>query len=268
MTSDDNDQTNLFDNADGASAADSNESPRRSDYPARSENDWKVPTTSDAGMGDAAAHASAPDASPLMDGQVSDGSSAGANQFWNDGSAISGNAPASARVPRQEPQEQQFQQQRDEQQPPRGNAPQSQQYQPGPPMGGMPPQPYNGDRMAMSPESNNPNYLAGPTPQGQNTIQLDYWLSVFFTWIPSLIFFLTERDKNKLVDEHTKELLNFNITRMIVFAVTIIPFIGWIIGGIASLVLFVMAIMGAMKGPDEYAKGRTFQFKYTFRFIK
>lgn len=268
MTSHENDRTNSPDDAHFSDAADSHESPRRSDQQDQSDNDWEVPTTSESGMGDSAAHASAPDASPLMDGQVSGGSSAGSNQFWNDGSAISGNAPASARVPSQEPHEQQSQHQPQGQQRPGGNAPQSQQYQPGPPMGGMPPQPYNGEHMAMSPESNNPNYLAGPTPQGQNTIQLDYWLSVFFSWIPSLIFFLTERDKNKLVDAHTKELLNFNITRMIVGAVAIIPIIGWIVGGIASIALFVFAIMGAMKGPEEYANGREFQFKYTFRFIK
>lgn len=254
MTSDDNDRPDAFGGAAGDDDFGAHDRPRHSDSPPLAHNDWEISGTNDTAMGDAAAHASAPDASPLMDGQVSDGSSAGTNQFWNDGSAISGNAPASAQVPRQQPPELQI--------------PQQPQGQPAPWSGGMPQQAHTGDRMSMSPGSNNPHYLAGPTPQGQNTIQLDYWLSVFFSWIPSLIFFLTERDKNKLVDEHTKELLNFSITRMIVGAFMIVPFIGWVIGGIASLVLFVMAIMGAMKGPEEYANGRPFQFQYTFRFIK
>lgn len=120
----------------------------------------------------------------------------------------------------------------------------------------------------MSAGPNNPNWLAGPTEAGSNTLQLDYWLSVFFSWIPALIFFLTERGKNQLVDDHTKELLNFNITRMIAYAVFIIPIIGWIIGGIASIALFVVATMGALKGTEEYKNGRTYRFPLSFRFIK
>ena len=143
-----------------------------------------------------------------------------------------------------------------------------QPYQGGPPMGGMPQQPYGGGYAPMATGPNNPNWLAGPSEQGHSTLQLDYWLSVFFAWIPALVFFLTERDKNQLVDDHTKELLNFNITRMIVYAVMIIPIIGWILGGLASLALFVIAIMGALKGPEEYKNGRTYRFPVSFRFIK
>ena len=122
--------------------------------------------------------------------------------------------------------------------------------------------------MAISPEFNNPNYLAGPSEQGRSTLQLDYWLSVFFSWIPALIFYLTEKDKNKLMDEHTKELLNFNITRIIVGATMVIPVIGTILGGIASLALFIIAILGAIKGPDEYGNGRLYKFPLAIRFIK
>ena len=132
----------------------------------------------------------------------------------------------------------------------------------------MPPQNYAAGYGPMATGPNNPYWLAGPSEQGRSTLVLDYWLSVFFSWIPALIFFLTERDKNRLVDDHTKELLNFSITRVIVGAVMVIPVIGWIIGGIASLALFVLAIMGAMKGPDEYANGRTYQFPLAIRFIK
>lgn len=147
-----------------------------------------------------------------------------------------------------------------------GGDPSQQQYQQQP--GGMPPQPYSGGPGQMAAGSNNPNYFEGPTERGRSTLQLDYWLSVFFSWIPALIFFLTERDKNKLVDEHTKEVMNFNITRVIAYAVIIVPVIGWIVGGIASIALFVVAILGALKGPEEYANGRTYQFPLTIRFIK
>lgn len=229
-----------------------------------SDSDWETPVDTEIVTDDAATRASAPDASPLTEGTPGDVPPTGA-----DGpTAGSGEATPEQQAPwADHAQGQQYQQPptggQQYQQPPMGG----QQYQQ-PPMGGMPPQQYGGGYGPMATGPNNPNYLAGPSEQGRNTLQLDYWLSVFFSWIPALIFFLIERDKNKLVDEHTKELLNFNITRMIVYAVMVIPIVGTILGGIASLALLVVAIMGALKGPEEYANGRTYQFPLTFRFIK
>ncbi len=226
--------------------------------------EWEVPPTSDPVPDDATTHASPPDASPLTDDGF-DTSDAGPGAPTEDGLAPGQSTPGgatsydppsyeSAGSPSQ-PVGQWF-----DPQPAQPN-----RY--GPPMGGMPPPSYAGGYAPM-PVGYNPNWLAGPSEQGRSTLQLDYWLSVFFSWLPALIFYLTERDKNQLVDEHTKELLNFNITRLIVAVLTPIPIIGWFGGGIASLVLFVMAIMGAANGPDEYANGRVYRFPLTFRFIK
>ncbi len=234
--------------------------------------EWEVPSTSDTVSDDDTTHASAPDASPLMDQeapaapseQAETAPAAPAAPWWDSGRNAPGSSTGSTSYGQQPPHDAGPSGQPGGQQ--WGN--QGQQYQAGPPLGGMPQQPYTGGYAPMSMGPNNPYWLAGPSEQGRNTLQLDYWLSVFFSWIPALIFFLTEKDKNRLMDEHTKELLNFNITRIIVGAFTAIPIIGWIVGGIGSIVLFVMAILGAMSGPDEYANGRTYQFPLTFRFIK
>ncbi len=226
--------------------------------------DWEVPTTSEPVADDDTTHASPPDASPLTEQHSSGASTPPPAPWWDSAQNGPGSGATGATSYGQPPNVQGAPGQQGGQW-----SGQGQQYQPGPPMGGMPPQqPYAGGYAPMTTGPNNPYWLAGPSEQGRNTLQLDYWLSVFFSWIPSLIFFLTEKDKNKLMDEHTKELLNFNITRVIVGAVTAIPFIGWIVGGIGSIVLFVMAILGAMKGPDDYANGRVYQFPLTFRFIK
>lgn len=267
MTSNTDDQNDTPDESIDAGDTDSHYEPHYSEpsfETSTSREDWEVPASAEGGMGESADQASAPDASPLMDGQVAEAQSEGQGQFWNQGAPISGATSNSQQVP---PQQQPYEQQQYGQQPPWDSSPQ-QPYQSGPNNGGMPPQPHYGGPMAMSPESHNPNYLAGPSEQGRTALQLDYWLSVFFSWIPALIFFLTERDKNKLVDDHTKELLNFNITRIIVGATMVIPVIGTILGGIASLALFVVAILGAIKGPEEYANGRRYQFPLTIRFIK
>lgn len=118
------------------------------------------------------------------------------------------------------------------------------------------------------PYGQNPNWNAGPTASGQSTLSLNYWLSVFFSWIPALVFYLTEKDKNALMDEHLKENMNFALTRVIVGLVMVIPILGWIVGGIASLVLFVIAIMGAIGGPAAYSQGQPYRFPINIRMIK
>ncbi len=282
MTSESNEHTSNSDGAVDGGDANSPYEPKYSEPSFETSSpgtDWEVPASAEGGMGEAAASASAPDASPLMDGQVGEGQSEGQGQFWNEGGPVSGATSNSRPVPpQQQPTGQQGYgqqpygqqapgQQAPGQQAPWGPGPQ-QPYQSGSTHGGMPPQPNYGGPMAISPEFNNPNYLAGPSEQGRSTLQLDYWLSVFFSWIPALIFYLTEKDKNKLMDEHTKELLNFNITRIIVGATMVIPVIGTILGGIASLALFIIAILGAIKGPDEYGNGRLYKFPLAIRFIK
>lgn len=256
--------------------------------------EWTVPSTAESEIHQTGSSASAPDAFPLTDAQADEASSVQPGSYWNEGAPVSGGT-ANSRVapPPQEPdgpeisdellsgdshqQQSQAQASYDQprseqqaspgQQAPWGSAPQ-QPYQGGGRAGSMPSQPNYGGPMSMGPGMMNPNYLTGPSEQGRSTVSLDYWLSAFFSWIPALIFYLTEKDKNKLMDEHTKELLNFNITRMIVAAVMVIPILGQIFGGIASIALFVIAIMGALKGPDEYAAGRTYQFPLTLRLIK
>lgn len=232
--------------------------------PSYSEPHWgtsSTPVDAEIVGDDAGEHASAPDVSPLTEAPGSPGA---------ESTAGSGHGGPGEQPPSGAPHDGWSAQQPPQGQPAPGQqgawgAP-SQQYQQ-PPMGGMPPQPHAGYGQ-MAAGSNNPNYLAGPSEQGRNTLQLDYWLSVFFSWIPALIFFLTERDKNKLVDDHTKEILNFSITRVIAGAVMVIPVIGWILGGIASIALFVVAILGALKGPEEYDNGRPYQFPLTLRLIK
>ncbi|MEO7587932.1 MAG: DUF4870 domain-containing protein [Arachnia sp.] len=245
------------------------------------DSDWEVPSSSGQVPTEDGDHASLPDAAPLLDSQPSSApaSTGGATEakWWEAGQDLPSSGPSMPDNVAQPP----YGNPNQGQQAPWGGAPgpgqqapyqgqpyQGQPYQGGPAMGGMPGQPYTGGYSPMPTGPQNPNWLVGPSEAGRSTLQLDYWLSVFFSWIPSLIFFLTERDKNQLVDEHTKELLNFNITRVIVGAVTAIPIVGWIVGGIGSIVLFVMAILGAIKGTEEYGNGRVYRFPLTFRFIK
>ncbi len=241
------------------------------------DSDWTVPSPAGSAMDESAADASAPDASPLMDEQVPGPQRGQQGEYWNEGGPVSGATSNSQPVP---PQPQSFGGQGYGQQHPSQPAPgqqgswgasPQQPHQSGPASGGMPFQSPYGGPMSMGAGATNPYQQAGSFEQGRNTLQLNYWLSAFFTWIPALIFYLTEKDKNRLVDEHNKELLNFNILRGIVVVATFVlsfTLIGGVLGTIASIALFILALMGAVKGPEEYAAGRTYKFPFTYPFIK
>ena len=109
-----------------------------------------------------------------------------------------------------------------------------------------------------------------------NTITLNYWLSVFFTWLPALIFWMIEKDKgNQRANEFHVANLNFSLIRtgvvVVGWIIGMIPYIGWILGlliWVASVVLFVFHIMAAAKAPDAYRKGGHPEFVFNFPIIK
>nr|WP_237465035.1 DUF4870 domain-containing protein [Leucobacter luti] len=105
---------------------------------------------------------------------------------------------------------------------------------------------------------------------------MNYWLSVFFTWIPALIFFLIEKDKgNQQAYAYHRDNLNFSLLRVgVVIATWIlgaIPFLGGflaVILGIGSLVLFIFHIIAAAKAPENYRRGEQPGFIFNIPLVK
>lgn len=99
-------------------------------------------------------------------------------------------------------------------------------------------------------------------------IQLNGWLSAFFGIIPALIFFVIDKERsNPLVRDFHQQTLNFSIIRAIIGLLAFIPVIGWVIGVLGGIVCFVIAIMAAVKAPDEYQAGRAYKYRINFAFV-
>ncbi|MGO1434604.1 MAG: DUF4870 domain-containing protein [Canibacter sp.] len=126
-----------------------------------------------------------------------------------------------------------------------------------------------------------PGGPAGQQPYAQqpadpfSMVQLNYWLSVFFVWIPALIFYLVERGKNPQADLYHRENLNFALTRTAVIVagslLGFIPFLGALLAvlvWIASLVLFIFHIIAAAKLNDTYRGGQKPGFVFNLPFLK
>ncbi|MFC8302073.1 DUF4870 domain-containing protein [Specibacter sp. NPDC057265] len=147
---------------------------------------------------------------------------------------------------------------------------------PTPPVGPTPPgydapashqQPVQHQQPYQQPVQHQQPYQQGATdPAG--TVTLNYWLSVFFSWIPALVFFLTEKGKNGLVDDVNKQNLNFSILRGIAgFLWVIVPGVGFIFG-LAALALFVIHILAAVEAPKKLRSGQPYRFPFNVPFIK
>lgn len=106
-------------------------------------------------------------------------------------------------------------------------------------------------------------------------VQLNYWLSVFFIWIPALIFFLIERGKDARADAYHRDNLNFALLRTAVLVagslLGFIPFLGPLLTGlvwVASVVLFVFHIVAAAKLPQTYRDGAPPAFVINVPFLQ
>lgn len=117
------------------------------------------------------------------------------------------------------------------------------------------------------------NYPSAPhSGQGMDDnlqrIQLNGWLSAFFGIIPALIFFVIDKERtNPLVRDFHQQTLNFSIIRAIIGLLSFLPVIGWLIGLLGGIICFVIAIMAAVKAPDEYQAGRAYKYPFNYKFV-
>jgi hypothetical protein len=85
-------------------------------------------------------------------------------------------------------------------------------------------------------------------------------------WAP-LILWLWKREGNPALDEHGKEVLNFQITMsiaLIVAGVSMFLFVGFLLFPIVLIAHLVLTIMGTL----EANKGRMYRYPMTLRLIK
>lgn len=146
--------------------------------------------------------------------------------------------------------------------------PQQPQYQQAPPQAPQYQQPAGGQVPPGGGYQQQP-YAQQPVTDPVSNITLNYWLSVFFSWLPALIFFLIEKDKgNRQAYEFHRDNLNFSLLRVIVGFVAIIPYIGWAIAVLGGIVLFVFHIIAAAKAAEAYRTGQKPPFIFNVPLIR
>ncbi|HJB64053.1 MAG TPA: DUF4870 domain-containing protein [Candidatus Microbacterium pullistercoris] len=173
--------------------------------------------------------------------------------------------------PPQQPQSQPTPPPAPQQQPPQGYPQQPPQgYPQQQPPQGYPQQPPHG--YPQQPQGGYQQPAYGP-PADNSNLQLNLWLSVFFAWLPALIFFLIEKDK---VDPATRKAvadnLNFQLIRTIAMVAALliiwIPILGQLLYIGVAIAGLVIAIMHAVKVPPQVQTGQYATFMVTPSWVK
>lgn len=125
-----------------------------------------------------------------------------------------------------------------------------------------------------------PGYGAPGAPYGQPgygapvqpNIVLNLWLSVFFGWIPALIFFLIEKDK---VAPNYQRANAANLNFQIVIAIGVVAsyilmfvFIGFITLPLVYLAQLIIGIIHAVNVPNQLAAGQEGKFYLAPNWVK
>ncbi|MDR8018192.1 DUF4870 domain-containing protein [Nesterenkonia aerolata] len=89
---------------------------------------------------------------------------------------------------------------------------------------------------------------------------------VFLSWLVPLVLWLVFRQRSRMLDDHGKEALNFQITLFIAYVVGMITtfiLIGFLILFLAWLLSIIFSIMAAVAAYDR----RPFRYPISIRFI-
>lgn len=109
----------------------------------------------------------------------------------------------------------------------------------------------------------------GPAREDElSELTLNLWLSVFFQWIPALIFYVMRKDTaSPLVRKALTDNLNWQIVSLLIsFVSGLLMIVG--VGFITVLVPFVFSIIHAATVPGQIRAGQTGKFYLTPSWVK
>lgn len=94
-----------------------------------------------------------------------------------------------------------------------------------------------------------------------------HWLGILISFLGPLILMLTKGEQDQLVRANAVEALNFQITLIIAYVVSIvlsfIPFVGWVFYPAVWILGLVFAIQGAMAAN----RGEVYKYPISIRMV-
>lgn len=128
-----------------------------------------------------------------------------------------------------------------------------------------------GFEAAMQEDGYTPDGLA--TREWERTYSLFVHLSlllwsVLIPVVPALVMWLIKRDQSQFVDDHGREVVNFQLSLLIYgIGLTILGFVTCGLGWVVLMGLYVLGIVGMILGAIAAHKGRYYRYPMCLRLI-
>lgn len=134
---------------------------------------------------------------------------------------------------------------------------QQDQFQQAPSPAGGPVAPGPGEAVAEIPS----------TPDDRTMALLAHLGGIIAGFIVPLVIWLVKKDSSRFVEDQAKEALNFQLTILIVYLISV-PLSCVFIGYFTFLAAWVLAIVFSIIAAMEANKGKVYRYPLTLRFIK
>lgn len=106
------------------------------------------------------------------------------------------------------------------------------------------------------------------SPSELSDLTLNLWLSVFFGWLPALIFFLIRKDTaSPIARKAYTDNLNWQIVGAIIYIASV-PLSFILIGGLTALIPFVISLIHAITIPNQLRAGQPAKFLLAPNWVK
>lgn len=127
--------------------------------------------------------------------------------------------------------------------------------------------PYqDGGAPGMAPAPMGMGMGGGPTdPQARSQAALAHWLGLL-GWIGPLIIYVTSGDKDPFVKHNAAEALNFHLTMLIAYFVSI-PLMFVLIGLLTLPAVFIASIVFSIIGAGAANRGEYYKYPFTIRMV-
>lgn len=112
-----------------------------------------------------------------------------------------------------------------------------------------------------------PSSEVGVTKDSKNLAILVWVGTIFLSFIPGLIGYLTKKDDDAFVADHSKEALNFSITVFIAYVVSMALMI-LLIGFLLLWGVLLWHLIQCIRGAIAASNGKPFAAPFTLRLIK
>lgn len=129
------------------------------------------------------------------------------------------------------------------------------------------PSPPRPEVRGPEPPESPPTFAPAGSPSGRTIATLAHVLAIFFFLLGPLVLWLLKREEDPFIDDQGREVINWEITALIAWFISIT--VGYIMGfGFLAPLVFLVKIVFNVVGAVRSSEGQRFRYPYALRLLR